>query len=962
MKKRIFSLLLALCLVAGMLPTVSYAYDNNNGSTIDSGTFDEEVNNRGTINGGTFNKAVSNSGTIDNGEFNNTVTNTPGSYINNGTFNGIVYSRGGGKITGGTFNNTVNNDSASDYILGGTFNATVNNNSGATIQGGTFNGTVNNNSLSKIQDGTFYSTVNNNVDSYITGGTFYDKVTNGYQISGGTFYGDVENNKTITGGTFYGAVSGSGTISDSAVIWTKLTKDILESPTYKVCSVGAYSYRLPSGNYYLGEDISVDIGIDIGTYETPANVVLDLNGHELKDVSNNTTGSLIFFPLTSSTNTLTLMDSSSGKTGKVIRSSGTTVKLSKNAKLNANGGTIEGLVELVDNTAVIDNTDPSNVTVFTGWVSLYGGTIKGGIFTGTVGIESGTISDSAKVTVAFNSDGGSTVTEQKVLRGQKASAPTEPTKASYSFNGWYNGNTAFDFANTLVTENITLTAKWAKVVTATISSIPDETYTGRDIEPAITVYDGETVIPASEYTVSYSDNRNAGTATVTLTDKTGGNYVVSGSTTFEILPKSISDADIALNGALTYNGTERTQNVTVTLAGFDTVTFDVSGNKQTDVNTSGDYTLTVTGNGNFTGSKNLDWNIAPATPTENPAKKTTARVIRGRTLADATVTNGEILGVDGTTVLTGTFAWVDSTKVMNADGTEQMIFTPDNTNYAPITIDVAVSTYTTGGGSSSTSTYPPTVTQPDNGAVTVSPKSPRKGDTVTITPKPDAGYTVEQILVTDKNGDPVEVTNNGDGTYSFTQPAGKVNVNVTFMDDNTMLNFFVDVPANAYYYDAVLWAVEKGITDGTSATTFSPDAGCTRAQIVTFLWRAAGSPAPESSANPFTDVEAGSYYHDAVLWAVEKGITNGTSATAFSPDTVCTRSQTVTFLYRSAGSPAVSGSAAFSDVEAGSYYTDAVVWAGQNSITGGIGGGLFGPANDCSRAQIVTFLYRSMVK
>ena len=948
MKKRIFSLLLTLCLVVGMLPTVAYAY--NNYDTIDSGEFNEEVTNSGIIDGGTFN---------------NTVTNIPGSYINNGTFNGIVYNRGGCQIADGIFNNTVNNDSASDHILGGTFNATVNNNSGAKIQGGTFNGTVNNTGTAKIQNGTFYSTVNNNFDCDIRSGTFYGDVENNGNITGGTFYGDVENNKTITGGTFYGAVSGSGTISGSAVIWTKLTKDILDG-TYKRNSVGAYYYVLPSGNYYLGEDISVDIGIDIGTHETPANVVLDLNGHELKDVSNNTAGSLIYFPSTSSTNTLTLMDSSSGKTGKVIRSSGTTAKLSENAKLNANGGTIEGLVELVDNTAVIDNTDPSNVTVFTGWVSLYGGTIKGGIFTGTVGIGGGTISDSAKVTVAFNSDGGSTVTEQKVLRGQKASAPTEPTKASYSFNGWYNGNTAFDFANTPVTENITLTAKWAKVVTATISSIPDETYTGRDIEPAITVYDGETVIPASEYTVSYSDNRNAGMATVTLTDKTGGNYVVSGTTTFEILPKSISDAVITLNNALTYNGTERTQNVTVTLAGFDTVTFDVSGNKQTDVNTSGDYTLTVTGNGNFTGSKNLDWNIAPATPTENPAKKTTARVIRGRTLADATVTNSEILGVDGTTVLTGTFAWVDSTKVMNADGTEQMIFTPDNTNYAPITIDVAVSTYTTGGGS--VSTYAITVESAENGTVSMTPKTASKGTTVTLTVEPDKGYTLETLTVTDKSGNEIELTSKGDGKYTFKMPGSKVTVKATFMEDNSMLNFFVDVFPGDYYYDAVLWAAENGITGGVSDTHFAPNAPCTRAQIVTFLWRAAGSPEPESLSS-LSDVPTDAYYAKAVAWALENGITTGTGdGTTFSPDATCTRAQAMTFIYRSeqARGGGMQGTwmflNPFADVNLESYYGEAVMWAVANGVTDGTTATTFSPGADCTRAQIVTFLYRFFVK
>ncbi|MGM9566355.1 S-layer homology domain-containing protein [Evtepia sp.] len=261
-------------------------------------------------------------------------------------------------------------------------------------------------------------------------------------------------------------------------------------------------------------------------------------------------------------------------------------------------------------------------------------------------------------------------------------------------------------------------------------------------------------------------------------------------------------------------------------------------------------------------------------------------------------------------------------------------------------------------GGSSTPTYTPSVTQPENGTVTVSPKAPKKGDTVTITPKPEDGYTVEQILVTDKDGDPVKVTNNGDGTFSFTQPAGKVNVEVTFMEDNSMLNFFVDVPAGAYYYDAVLWAAENGITGGVDDTHFAPDASCTRAQMVTFLWRAAGSP-KVSGSNPFSDVSADAYYYDAVLWAVEKGITSGTSATTFAPDATVTRGQTVTFLYRAAGSPAASGSG-FSDVSSDAYYADAVAWAVQQNITTGTGDGKFSPDADCTRAQIVTFLFRAM--
>ena len=173
---------------------------------------------------------------------------------------------------------------------------------------------------------------------------------------------------------------------------------------------------------------------------------------------------------------------------------------------------------------------------------------------------------------------------------------------------------------------------------------------------------------------------------------------------------------------------------------------------------------------------------------------------------------------------------------------------------------------------------------------------------------------------------------------------------------------FADVASGAYYYDAVVWAVANGITKGTSATAFSPDLSCTRAQTVTFLWRAAGSPAPKSSTNPFTDVKAGAYYYDAVLWAVEQGITKGTGADTFSPDATVTRGQTVTFLYRAAGSPAVDGSSSFGDVASDAYYSSAVQWAVANGITKGTSASAFSPDSDCTRAQIVTFLYRSQSK
>ena len=263
-----------------------------------------------------------------------------------------------------------------------------------------------------------------------------------------------------------------------------------------------------------------------------------------------------------------------------------------------------------------------------------------------------------------------------------------------------------------------------------------------------------------------------------------------------------------------------------------------------------------------------------------------------------------------------------------------------------------------GGGGGSVSTYSVTVGKTENGSVSVSPKSASKGDTVTITVTPDKGYVLETLTVLDKNDKEIKITEKN-GKYTFTMPASKVTVKATFMDDNTMLNYFVDVKAGDYFYDAVLWAVQEGITSGTDATHFSPNASCTRAQIVTFLWRAAGSPEPKNMSS-FTDVPADSYYAKAVAWAVENGITGGTGDGKFSPDATCTRAQAMTFLYRASGSPAVSGGSAFSDVAANAYYADAVKWAEKNGITGGIGGGLFGSGNDCTRAQIVTFIWRCL--
>ena len=244
----------------------------------------------------------------------------------------------------------------------------------------------------------------------------------------------------------------------------------------------------------------------------------------------------------------------------------------------------------------------------------------------------------------------------------------------------------------------------------------------------------------------------------------------------------------------------------------------------------------------------------------------------------------------------------------------------------------------------------------ENGTITVSPKNAAGGTTVTVTVKPNDGYVLETLTVTDKNGDELKLTDKGNGKYTFTMPGSKVEVKATFMEDNSVLNFFYDVPNDAFFYEAVKWAVKSGVTNGLTDTMFGPYEPCTRAQIVTFLWRAAGSPEPKAMSS-FADVPAGSYYAKAVAWAIENGITTGTGDGKFSPDATCTRAQAVTFLFRISKTSA-DGTPAFSDVATDAYYAEAVKWATDNGITNGISGGLFGPDNDCTRAQILTFLWR----
>ena len=253
-----------------------------------------------------------------------------------------------------------------------------------------------------------------------------------------------------------------------------------------------------------------------------------------------------------------------------------------------------------------------------------------------------------------------------------------------------------------------------------------------------------------------------------------------------------------------------------------------------------------------------------------------------------------------------------------------------------------------------------TVDRVSGGTLRVNPGRADKGDTVTITVTPKSGYELKKLTVTDSRGDAVETRSAGEGRYTFVMPGSRVSVSASFARAEEPEKLpFTDVSNSAYYYDAVLWAAEEGITSGVTGSTFAPGRGCTRAQLVTFLWRANGSPEPASRENPFTDVSSSAYYYDAVLWAVEKGITTGVTGSTFAPDALCTRGQAAVLLWRANGAPQVSQEHPFRDVAEDAYYEDAVSWAVQGGVTQGTTGSTFAPDETCTRAQIVTFLYRA---
>ena len=384
----------------------------------------------------------------------------------------------------------------------------------------------------------------------------------------------------------------------------------------------------------------------------------------------------------------------------------------------------------------------------------------------------------------------------------------------------------------------------------------------------------------------------------------------------------------------------------------------------TNVADSGDYTVKITVDNDTATSELTTVTITQAKPTiaisADQTSLTGSGTVKLTVTSNGVPTEGKIAVIcDGITVTEnkdGTF----SATLPNE--TKTYTFTAsyagdDNHAEASNTCQVSVTRHTSSSGSSNPTYSVTTPSKSENGKVSLDKSTAKKGDTVTVTVTPDAGYQLDKLTVTDKDGKELKLTDKGDGKYSFTMPDGKVEVKAVFAKE-VETSPFGDVSTDAYYYKAVQWAQEKGITDGISSDLFGPKQPCTRGQIVTFLWRAAGSPEPKGTAAGMTDVVPGSYYAKAVAWAVENGITTGTAEGTFSPDATCTRAQAVTFLARAQNAKAT-GKTAFSDVPADSYFADAVAWAQANGVTTGTSETTFSPDNDCTRAQIVTFLYRA---
>ena len=520
-------------------------------------------------------------------------------------------------------------------------------------------------------------------------------------------------------------------------------------------------------------------------------------------------------------------------------------------------------------------------------------------------------------TVTFDTDGGSAVESQTVVSGRKAVRPADPVRTGYTFAGWYLDGEVYDF-DTPVTTDLTLTAHW----TANQYTITFDTAGGSAIAPITQDYGTAITAPAAPIRTGYTF---AGWSPAIPATMPAENMTVTAQWTvnqYTITFDTDGGSEIA---PITQDyGTPITAPADPTREGY---TF--AGWDKAIPATMPAENMTITAQwtvNQYTITYDLDRGTADDNPTGYTVETETF-TLKNPTRPGYIFSGWSGTGLTGEDNLTVT---IPKGSTGNRSYTAHWRY---NGGYRYYTIKAAA------GAGGSISPY---------GNVSV-----REGSDRTFTITPDKGYAVSNVKIDGKSIGAVR-------SYTFENVRHAHTIEVSFMKagGNPQTGVFVDVATGSYYEDAVDWAVENGITTGVSANRFDPNGVCTRAQAVTFLWRAAGSPKPETRTMPFTDVPAGSYYYDAVLWAVENGITKGTSETRFSPDDTCTRAQIVAFLWRSEKSPAAGSRNPFADVKSTAYYADAVLWAVKEDITKGTTSTTFSPDADCTRAQIVTFLWR----
>ena len=734
---------------------------------------------------------------------------------------------------------------------------------------------------------------------------------------------------------------------------------------------GEMQYKLDSGSYGLGSPTATNAGDYIVYYQITTN-----DNYNAVAETQVGTGAINIAQVEWGTPTETLTPvnptTTSGSDGKIA---GTTTamqyKKSTDSSWKDCTGDVTGLTAgtyyvryKADGNHTASDTKYQTVTLIDPGATLYGVTVTEGTAAPTGNQAAGT-----EVTITANTKTGFNFKEWTGLDAGVYKTGSTKTSNPATFimpASAVNVTATYEAAALTGTVNITGALKYDQELTATLTGGNN---TGNlDYK---WYQNGTTQVAANntgKYTLTADDIGKTITVKVSSNVQTGE---ITSAATAAVDRADGPAAPAAFTLTFTPNADGTTFTATIpTVAGGE---YSFDGTTYSTTNTKTDCAA----NTSYTGYARVKETATHKTGTEISDTQTSPKL----TVATPTFTPNGASGFSSTQSVTISCATVGATIHYTTDGTEPTASSPvystalsltSTTTVKAIAVKadmnnsaLATATFTKysggggGGGGSYTPSYTVSVDKTENGTITVSPKSASKGDTVTITVTPDKGYELDTLKVLDKNGDKVKLTEKN-GKYTFTMPTGKVTVKGSFVEE-APVQIFKDVPVDAYYYEAVKWAAEKGITGGVGNGLFAPNQPCTRAQIVTFLWRAAGSPEPKTMSS-FADVPADAFYAKAVAWAVENGITGGTGDGKFSPDATCTRAQSVTFLYRAAGSPKVSGSAEFGDVATNAYYADAVAWAAKNGITGGIGGGQFGSGNDCTRAQIVTFLYRAYNK